>query len=279
MTEDEEKLEEIKRLATLEIQEGREEEERARRESLRKDSKYNQSLSAGDKWNCVDLYSKGTAYKDIAKTLKVPVETVKNIVQKKLREMNTIRETNDLKNSFCSASLKLQRGTAPTKFLTSSFLSLAETNAEVYAYYFAQTGDNTFALLQSGLDVGIAKTVAKLTKEYVYRIRGQFLRDIPSVATIIKEDQERKIEEYTLEKPQIQMELVKQIEELKLLVHNKPQMRNNLLKAIEMLGRTIGAFTDRVEYEETDARSGLEILMKKAKKEVNTGKLEVYEQE
>ena len=39
-----------------------------------------------------------------------------------------------------------------------------------------------------------------------------------------------------------------------------------------MLGRSIGAFTDRVETIETDTRSGLEILMAKAKGEV-------YEQE
>jgi hypothetical protein len=34
-----------------------------------------------------------------------------------------------------------------------------------------------------------------------------------------------------------------------------------------MLGRTIGAFTDRVEVEETDARSGLSIILEKAKRE------------
>ena len=44
-----------------------------------------------------------------------------------------------------------------------------------------------------------------------------------------------------------------------------------------MLGRSIGAFTDRIETQETDAKSGLEILMERAKSEV--GEVTVYEQE
>jgi hypothetical protein len=64
------------------------------------------------------------------------------------------------------------------------------------------------------------------------------------------------------------MELVNQIEELKELSVNDTKHRVNLLKAIEMLGRTIGSFTDRVEVEETDAKSGLEILMAKVKGEI-----------
>jgi len=70
-----------------------------------------------------------------------------------------------------------------------------------------------------------------------------------------------------VEKPVIQHELIHQVEELKEVVKHEPRQRSNLLKAIEMLGRTIGSFTDRVEVEETDAKSGLDILMDKIKEE------------
>ena len=52
------------------------------------------------------------------------------------------------------------------------------------------------------------------TKDYVYRIRGQFIRDIAGVKAIIKAEQDRRIAEYNCEKPQVQMEIVRQIEEL-----------------------------------------------------------------
>jgi len=122
-------------------------------------------------------------------------------------------------------------------------------------------------LQQSGFDIGIPQNLSKVTKDYLFKIRGQFLRDIPYVKQYIKEDQDRKIAEYRVEKPQIQMDLVGQIEELKEVVVDDPRQRPNLLKAIEMLGRTIGAFTDRVEVEETDAKSGLEIILERAKRE------------
>jgi hypothetical protein len=68
------------------------------------------------------------------------------------------------------------------------------------------------------------------------------------------------------------MELVGQIEQLKEVVSYEPRQRTNLLKAIELLGRTIGAFVDRLEVEEVDAKSGLQILMERAKKEASNGK-------
>ncbi len=224
-------------------------------------------LTDAEKYKILKDYSIGIPEAEIAKSLGRERGSLRTFIQDTLKDMNTIRETNNMVNSSCSAELKKQIGKNPTKFLTPAFISLAEKNAEAYAYYFAQTGDNKFALIQTGLDIGISKNVAKTTKDYVYRIRGQFLRDIPIVIQMIREDQDRRIKEYRVEKPQVQMELVRQIEELKEIVVNEPRQRNNLLKAIELLGRSLGAFTDNIKYEETDATTGLEILMEKAKKE------------
>lgn len=236
--------------------------------------KRKEPLTDAQLYSILDQYSQGVPVSQIASSVSRDANEVSKIIQKKLREMNAVRETNDLIIGTHTAQLKRQRGAAPSKFITSSFLSAIETQAEVYAYYYSQTGDNKFALIQSGLDVGIPKTMKKATKDYVYRIRGQYLRDIPIIAKYIREEQDKRIAEYRLEKPQVQMELVNQVEELKEVVVNEPRQRSNLLKAIELLGRSIGAFTDRVEVEETDAKSGLEILMEKVKGEVYEQKKE-----
>ena len=230
--------------------------------------KQKEQLTDGEKYTILAQYGDGVPTADIARAVSRDKKEISNFIQSHLKAMNTVRETNDLIVGTHTLALNLQMGKTPTKFLTSSFIALLETNAEQYAYFYSQTGDNKFSLQQSGLDVGIAKNLKATTKEYVYRIRGQFIRDLAPVKKIIQLEQDRRISEYRIEKPQIQMELVNQIEELKELTVNDVRQRVNLLKAIEMLGRTIGSFTDRVEVEETDAKSGLEILMAKVKGEI-----------
>ena len=234
-------------------------------------------LTDAQKYKILLDYSKGVAVRDIAAEVGRDRRFISNMIQQTLKEMNTIRETNDLIVGTSETKMTLQRGINPTKFLTQDFLSLIETKGEMYAYYFGKTSDNVFALKQSGLDQGIAPNLKQQTKQYVYRIRGQFLREIPEIKIIIKEELDKRIKESGIEKPHIQMELLTQIEELKELCVDDPKQRVNLLKAVEMLGRTIGAFTDRIETVETDARSGLEILMEKIKQE-NSGDVPIYEQ-
>ena len=216
------------------------------------------------KISMIEQYSKGIPVETIALSVSREPHEVTKFIDTTINNMETIRETNLLTLGKPVYNITKKH---PTKFITDDFLSLIDSNSEAYAYYFAQTGDNKFSLQQSGFDIGIPQNLSKVTKDYLFKIRGQFLRDIPYVKQYIKEDQDRKIAEYRVEKPQIQMDLVGQIEELKEVVVDDPRQRPNLLKAIEMLGRTIGAFTDRVEVEETDAKSGLEIILERAKRE------------
>ena len=229
-------------------------------------------LTDAQKFQAISLYAQGMPLKEITEAVaRDSEEAIKNVIQDTLRSMTAVRETNELIKSTCSSSLKRFQGKTPAKFITDSFLKALDEKAEIYAYYFAQTGDNKFSLIQSGLDIGIAPTLKVQLKDYIYRIRGQYLRDLPPVKKFILEEQNRRISEYHLEKAQIQMELVNQIEELKEATVYDARQRTNLLKSIELLGRTIGAFTDRVEVEEADTKSGLDILLKKARSEISVG--------
>ena len=238
--------------------------------------KRKKDLTDQERYQIILKYSEGVPIKEIAESVSRDKREITKFISKTLNGMTAIKETNALQQDVhLGASLQFH-GKNPSKFITTSFLKEIDTKAEIYAYYFAQTGDSKFSLIQSGLDMGIPQGMRKRTKDYVYKIRGQFLRDIPQVKDIIRVEHDKRIREYHIEKPQIQMELVSQIEELKEVVKDDPRQRVNLLKAVEMLGRTIGSFTDRVEVEETDAKSGLEILMAKAKGEVKG--VTVYEQ-
>ena len=113
-------------------------------------------LSDADKFQILKQYSEGVPVSDIAKTVSRDTKETSEFIQSILKDMSSIKETNELLNVKCSADFKrLVLNTSPTKFLTSDFLSKVEEKAEVYAYYFSQTGDNKFSLEQSGLDIGI----------------------------------------------------------------------------------------------------------------------------
>lgn len=225
-----------------------------------------QELSDEENYKVLKLYGEGVPTSEIAKSVSRDVSTVKKIINKHLDAMNSVRETNIMAQGCTEYQMKA-RGTNPTKFLTQSFLDKLEDGAEIYAYYFVQTGDNKFSLENAGLDVGISRNVPKNTKEYIYRIRGQFIRNIPSIASYIKQEQDALMERLDVQKPHVQRELLNQIEELKILSVDDPRQRTNLLKAIEMLGKTVTAFTDSVRMEEANAKTGLEILMERVKKE------------
>ncbi len=233
-------------------------------------------LSDEDKFRILTQYSQGIPVQTIASSFNRDKADVQNLIDTMAISLSSVKETNDLLKVQCTADFQRIQGTTPTRFLSSDFLHKAVESAEIYAYYYAQTGDNKFSLEQAQLDQGINNRVTKLTKDYILRVRGQYLRDIPQVKRYIKEVQDRRIKEYHLEKPQIQMELVNQIEELKEVCTKDVRQRSNLLKAIEMLGKTIGAFTERIEVEEVDAKSGLQLILEKAKREVLEGTTSGY---
>lgn len=224
-------------------------------------------LTDGEKFQILKKYTEGIPVTEIASSVSRDTSEINSQITQMLNGLTAVKDTNDLLHVKCTSDLRKAQGATPTRFLSADFLYKLETSAEIYAYYYAQTGDNKFALEQAGLDGGTTIKMPKQTRDYIFRIRGQYIRDIPSVKKYIQEIQDKKIAEYKCEKPQVQMELVTQIEELKEVVADDPRQRGNLLKALELLGRTIGAFTDRLEVEEADAKSGLQLILEKARKE------------
>lgn len=221
------------------------------------------SLTDADKYTILKLYKTGTTPADIAK--QYPGKTSKDIrdfIYEELNDLNTMKATMQIVNKPPSLPANM------TETMNEKFFAEVPNRSDAYAFYFGMTGSNEYALEASGLDLGIPKTLSAKTRKYALMVRGKYLRELPSVRKYIEELQERKLKDADIEKPQVQSEILAQIEEMKELAADDPRYRGHLLKAIEMLGKTIGAFQDNVKIEDATTKSGLELLMEKAKSSI-----------
>ena len=144
----------------------------------------------------------------------------------------------------------------------SSVLTEAE---QVYGWVYAKTGSNDTALKESGFT-----TALKVKDTARKNLLGMLLREKPNLAQFITEQQQINIERSEVTKKYVQSELVRQVEQLKemtTLDNGNSSNRAQLLKSIELLGRTIGAFEDKIKVEEVDPSKALDRLIQLSKEE------------
>jgi len=235
------------------------------------------SLTDADRYSVLKGYAEGVDVKQMARQFEVSDQELSKFIQSHLRSSLITRETNELMQTTNKNVLGNAVSGTITKCLTPAFIAKVEENMDIYAYYYVQSGDNEFAIKESGLDIGIPPNLRAAHKNNILKIRGQFIRDIPVVKKYIREEQDRRMAENNIDKVYVQRELIDQIDQLKMLAVDDSRQRANLLKSIEMLGKTIGAFTERVEIEETDAKKGLDILMERIKQEEGVSHYEASE--
>jgi len=156
---------------------------------------------------------------------------------------------------------------------TSEELTLQE---ELYCYLYVYTGSNNIAIKESGFSDKIPKdTTIKR------QLLGMFLREKPNLKAYIGLLKDARIAEVKSSKQIVQHELINQVEQLKESVAHRgaPSDRGHLLRAIELLGKTVGAFEDRVRVTEVNANEALDELLKMAKAEAAEIKEIPYDRE
>jgi len=83
-------------------------------------------------------------------------------------------------------------------------------------------------------------------------------------------------------KKYVQSELIKQVEQLKEVIasdNGSQRARGAMLKAIELLGRSVGAFVDKVQVEQVDPSKALDQLIEMAKEETAHGTYRIEDAE
>jgi hypothetical protein len=213
-------------------------------------------------------------YSKLSDKYKVTRNTLRDGISSFRNRLNSIYELHYMANAK-KAELSTE---VIEKALSTTFVSqelrdmLSDDHTELltpqeilYCHLFVNTGSNELALKESQLDTCLKdKTPVRI--QYL----GMHLREKPNLKLYIQALQKEQIEEIEANKSLVQYELVKQIEQLKeTLAHGgKKADRGNLIKCIELLGKTVGAYEERVRVTEVNAADALDELVEMAKKEV-----------
>lgn len=230
-----------------------------------KKRKHIDNLSPAEKYRILELYKEGISYTQIGSELGVTKSTCKQFIHTELRNLNNIHETNSLITTQLNVSPRYD-----TKELHKDIQDLLEDGAgNIYAYYFAHTGDNLLSLKESKLDLGIVKPKGNVTTSVTaaYRLRGMYLREIAQIKQEIERIREEKFRDNPVTKPYVQSLLIEQIEELKELAVDNIRLRGNISRNIELLGKSIGAFVEKVEVQEISPDQAIDTLIAMSKAE------------
>lgn len=240
------------------------------------------ALSDKKKMVILEAYMGGASPSELATTYNIHPESMEKFLGNICRKLNVVRQTNALVNNQ-RIQEKLPVGTKTKvsyndpELINEEFLNLLApegsyelTGAEqAYCVMMASTGNNIKAITAAGLDGGL-KTTEHIVKtmDYAVMLRGNYLRAIPRISAAIKLLQDEALRDVNINKDYVQIKLLQNIEELGEQASYDPKARTNYLKAIEMLGRTIGAFQENISISQIDPASSLKTLIDMAKNEV-----------
>lgn len=217
-------------------------------------------------------------HKELSKKYKTPQPTIERLISdhrdaiNNKAEMEQLIETGDLSKDTYKVKVGKKVVVNP-EVLNSSFLKLLSedtdtvlTTAEsIYAWTYAHLGDNAKAIAEAGLDVALPLNMKGKSKIHgnAVKVRGYYLRRKPNVLKFIKEIQLNHLQDLSIDKSYVQSEIIQQIEMLKEC--GDPKKSLTILKAIDMLGKTVGAFTEVIKIEEASAGDALDHLIEMAK--------------
>jgi hypothetical protein len=231
----------------------------------------------------------GGNYQELSDKYNVTLHTVRDGIKLYRERLNTIYEMNYMANiQNTSVSTETLQKALATSFVEQTLRDmLSDDQTEVltdheimYCYLFVHTGSNEIALRESQLDTCLAsKTPIRV--QYL----GMYLREKPNLKSYIQILQEDKLKDLKASKEIVQRELITQVEQLKEIVSTGSSTatdRSNLIRSIELLGKTCGAFEERVRVTKVSAADALDELLEMAKAEAvllpeSTGGEEVWE--
>jgi len=235
-------------------------------------------LSPAKKWEIFEKYMNGSKVADLALEYNMKFPTMDKFIGLTCKKMNIVRETNALVNAQNMKEI-YKLDTAKVSFIHPETINeeftkrlspdddpLLSEAENIYCVVYAQTGNNPKAMKASGLDAGV-KTGEHIqtTVNHALMLRGIYLRNRPKIANAITLQQQQILKDLEITKDYVQSTLVQNIEELKEVVVDDPKSRGHLLKSIELLGKTIGAFQENIKVENIDPADGLRTLIEMTK--------------
>jgi hypothetical protein len=212
-------------------------------------------------------------YKKLSDKHRVTQDTLRNGIKMFRERLNIMYELNYMANAQkTELSTEVIEKALQTDFVSEALRDmLSDDTTEIltpqeimYCYLFVNTGSNQIALKESQLDTCLTQSTP-VRLQYL----GMHLREKPNIKQYIQALQAEQVDEVVASKKLVQHELIKQVEQLKEVVAHggKPSDRSNLIKCIELLGKTCKAFEEHVKIEGVSAASALDDFLEMAKQD------------
>ncbi|MCK5020367.1 MAG: hypothetical protein KAS32_25240 [Candidatus Peribacteraceae bacterium] len=225
----------------------------------------------------IDEYlTKGLSVEELSDTYKIDPRSLRDSLRVYRDKLNNTFELNYListqKTYLPQVAIDKALSSQFSEPLLQPLMSLSDskvlTNEEMlYAWFFVNTGNNEVALKEAGF------TRCLKVKDGVRKnLLGIFLREKTNIASYIRELRLTAIEQIDVSKGLIQNELITQITQLRELTSvdsQTPQHRTQLIRAIELLGKTTGAFEDKIKIETVNPTEALDMLIELSKEEAS----------
>lgn len=237
----------------------------------------------------VRRFSNGESSESISEDTGWTVESIKTEVQKMFRSMKNILETEALVASQKGdmigtqvktvAKMQLYRNQQKIdedineKFIEKLSLkndTILTKEEMMFCYLLVHEGDEKSALENSGLAEGLATGVPGYKR--AMKLRILMLKGKRNLIKYINDLQINYAKDLNIGKESIQTEILKQLRQL--TEQNDRRNAPTIAKLTEQLGRTVGAFTDKISIEEVsfdDAMDRMLEMRKATVKQVGQG--------
>ena len=251
----------------------------------RKRVKQNHNNPEGVCEDIVRRYISGESPEDIAALTGWELRSVKRAIMKHFKSLKNILETEALiasqagddKGSQCMNEDKVQlyrNQRAIDKDINLKFLdrisgkndTVLTQEEMLFCYLLVHEGDERLALINSGLAQGLDKSVKGYTR--ASKLRILMLKGKRNLIKYINSLQVNYAKDLNIGKESIQTEIIKQLRQL--TEQNDRRNAPTIAKLTEQLGRTVGAFTDKISIEEVSFDDAMDRMLEMRSASVGT---------
>lgn len=249
------------------------------------------SLTSDQKWNIlIDYISLSSSNKEIESKYSISDKALENFIRSLYRKFQNARETKTLiaTQYVPDTTHKAIEDHVTSDHINEKFLSCvskpdeALTDKEIlYCEFLIEYGDERKAIEKSGLGVGLKKKDARSHEMVEYKealtLRSFYLKRKSNVSQYITEQRRKNLVVVENGKEYIQEKLITLVDQLA----NQNDTKNipSQLKSLELIGRTIGAFDDKLTIEGGNGDDALDRILKNAKKVTESKPMLAYSSE
>jgi phage terminase small subunit len=223
---------------------------------------------------CYD-YGRGMELEEIREKYHVDKHFLTYLLDDHINKLLNRREELALKTHDPKVRVRSLQKIKDAQLITEKFLEkLSEnddetlTNEEaLFCQLYVRTGNAEEAITGSNLDDGLIQKGSGDRDRAGYRrailVRSSYLQEKPNVKEYIDTLRRSLFDTDDIDKRKVQELLIEEIYKMKAL--GDPRDKVNIRQTIELLGKTIGAFTEKVEIHEVDPSKSLDALIEMAK--------------